>query len=49
MNYPNCRKVLDCARPLALWTKRRPLAKRWRDTAVQNAGALVATLCNSRS
>jgi hypothetical protein len=43
MTSPDCRKVLECASPLALW-RDVVMQKRWRTTAVQNAAALVQAL-----
>jgi hypothetical protein len=48
VNRPNCRQVLECACPLALW---RDVAwrKRWRATAVQDATAPAPAFCGSGS
>ena len=48
MNCSDCREVLECASPLALWTGRYSLVKRWRTTAVQEADARVSALYHSR-
>ena len=47
MNRPKCRKVLDCASPLALWTGAGSI-KRWRATAVQDATAPTQGLYGSK-
>jgi HEAT repeat protein len=42
-NGINCREVLDCASPLALFVARLTSPKRQRTAAVQNAGAFTAS------
>jgi len=48
MNRSHCREVLECASPLTLWTGRYSLAKLWRTTAVQDAGAWASAFYHSR-